>query len=379
MGGVAMAWLRFQILEGIMAQDEIAAVFFDLGDTLGAAVVGGSPLRLTGFDVFPYARGVLADLKARGLKLGVISNTGSDTGATVNAVLVPTGVLTDIDPALIVYSGDEPPLVDNTSTPPIVTLVTKKIPEIFRRAAKRAGLDATPARNLFVGEDAHERQVAVSAGWQVCPHPLLVGEVLAGQSLRFVRLTVPPNNAAPWRAELQKRAFLPMNVSGPRGTTVYGLTSQRVALELVNMQFGVEFLGESDLPLTTDLFLLRDDVAAKSGFLSPRGEAARVFAAAGADRLIVSATSEGVIAAFPPAGVNVLDTFHFDGARHGHNMKLSADPLMWVSAPSTDPPPGFAADQPAVSAAAAAVFATIAPAEILATVERYSGEIGRAS
>ena len=162
-----------------MADPGIAAVFFDLGDTLGTAVVVGSPPRLTGFDVFPYAPGVVADLKARGLKLGVISNTGSDTGATVNAVLGPTGILTDLDAGLLVYSGDEA-----RSRRP-------RPPEIFRRAAKRAGLDATPARNLFVGEDAHERQVAVSAGWQVCPHPLLVGEVLAGQPLRFVRVTVP--------------------------------------------------------------------------------------------------------------------------------------------------------------------------------------------
>jgi hypothetical protein len=343
-----------------MANTSIAAVFFDLGDTLGTAVVGGSPPRLTGFDVFPYVPGVLTDLKARGLKLGVISNTGNDTGATVNAILAPTGILADLDAGLLVYSGDEG--------------VTKASPEIFRRAAKRAGLDATPARNLFVGEDAHERQVATSAGWRVCPHPLLVGEVLAGQSLRFVRLTVPPAHASGrWREELQKRAFLPMRMSGRGGTTVYGLTSQRVALDLVNMQFGVEFLGEPDLPLTTDLFLLRDDVAARSGFLSPRGEAARVFAAAGSDQRIVSATPDGVIAALPPDAVRVLDTFHFDGARHGHNLKLTADPLLWGPAPSAAPPAGFAPDRPAVSSAAAAAFATITAAELLGTIGRYSG------
>ena len=74
-----------------MAESSVAAVFFDLGDTLGTVVVGGSPPHLTEFDVFPYAPGVIADLKARGLKLGIISNTGTENGPAINAVLAPTG------------------------------------------------------------------------------------------------------------------------------------------------------------------------------------------------------------------------------------------------------------------------------------------------
>src|SRR5262245_22705881 len=154
-----------------MADSGVAVVFFDLGDTLGTAVLGGRPPKLVGFDVFPFVPAVLADLKARGLKLGVISNTGDEKGPAINAVLAPTGLLANFDPALLVYSGDEPPLVDNSSVPPMVTPVTKKIPEIFRRAAERASLEATPERCLYVGDDANEREVAVSAKWQVCPHP----------------------------------------------------------------------------------------------------------------------------------------------------------------------------------------------------------------
>ncbi|MER9064381.1 M20/M25/M40 family metallo-hydrolase [Mesorhizobium sp. M0698] len=350
-----------------MPDSSIAAIFFDLGDTLGTAVVGGWPPRLTGFDVFPYAPGVLSDLKARGLKLGVISNTGPEKGPAINAVVEPTGLLAHINPELIVYSGDERPLKDGTS-------VTKNNPEIFRRAAHRARLKASPARNLFIGEDASERQVAVSAGWRVCPHPLLIGEVLAGQSLRFVRINIQlAHAAAPWREELHKRAFLPMQMFGRGGTVVYGLTSQRVALELVNMRFGVEFLGEPNLPLTTDLYLLRDDVAERSGFLAPAGEAARVFGVAGMEGLMVSATPEGVIAAFPPDAIVELDTFHFDGARHGHNLKLAPDPLLWVTTPSTAPPSGFAPEAPAVIPIAAASLATITPDEILGIVKRYCG------
>ena len=187
-----------------MTDSDIAAAFFDLGDTLGTAVVGGTPPRLIAFDVFPYSIRVLANLKAKGLKLGVISNTGAYKGPVVDSVLSPTGLLDCFD-------RDEPPLDDGTP-------VTKSIPEIFRRAAKRARLDATPARNLFVGEDSNERLVAMSTGWKVCPHPCLVGEIVAGRSLRFVKITVPSAHAkAPWREELQKRAFLPMQMFGPGG------------------------------------------------------------------------------------------------------------------------------------------------------------------
>ncbi|MGH2372575.1 MAG: HAD family hydrolase [bacterium] len=106
----------------------IAAVFFDLGDTLGTATVGGQPPRLIRFDVFPFIPGVLADLQAKGLRLGVISNTGGEKSPAMNAVLQPIGLLARLDPALLVYSAEEG--------------VTKASPEIFNRAATRTGQSA---------------------------------------------------------------------------------------------------------------------------------------------------------------------------------------------------------------------------------------------
>lgn len=70
-----------------------------------------------------------------------------------------------------------------------------------------------------------------------------------------------------------------------------------------------------------------------------------------------------------------LDTFHFDAARHGHNLKLTPDPLLWVSAPPTAPPPTFAAAEAALPSNVAAALAEINPAEVLSTVKRYSGEM----
>jgi hypothetical protein len=354
-----------------VADASVAAVFFDLGDTLGTAVLGGQPPKLVGFDVFPFVPAVLADLKARGLKLGVISNTGDEKGPAVNAVLAPTGLLANFDPALVVYSGDETPLPNGTP-------VTKAIPEIFHRAADRAGLGATPERCLFVGDDARERQVAASAGWRVCPHPLLVGEVLDGQALRYVRLTVPPNRLAqPWRTELRKRAFVPQHFAGRRGATVYGLTSDRVAGELGAMGLDVDLLGGPDLPRLSDLYLLHDDVAARSGFLAAQGEAARTFAAAGQSERIVKYLPEGDVVVALPGDV-APDALHFPGTRHGHTLKLTPDPLLWDQPPPTGapaPPAGFVAGQAALAQNVVAELAQITPAVISDLVGRYSGAL----
>ncbi|MBY5408457.1 M28 family peptidase [Rhizobium leguminosarum] len=345
----------------------IRAVFFDLGDTLGTAVLSGAPPELVEFDVFPYVPDIISDLKDRGIKLGIISNTGTTIRATINAVLEPTRLLERFDPELLIYSGDEPPLKDGTA-------VTKKVTEIFNRAAKRAGTKATPARNLFVGEDAQERQVARAAGWTVCPHPLLIAETLDEQPLRFVRLSIPSDHiGGAWREELKKCAFVPMHVAGPEGSFLYGLTSQRIALLLTDMRFRVEFLGEPDLALTHDLYLLRDDRAETSGFLSASGSAAKVFAAEDKGGHIVSAAPEGLIAAFSPDAVAILDTFHLEGARHGHNLKLVPDPFIWVDvAPASLGHFAFGSDR--LTPTTIGAFDDINTDEILDYVERYSGK-----
>jgi HAD superfamily hydrolase (TIGR01549 family) len=135
------------------ADEAIEAVFFDLGDTLGTATLQGSPLKLVRFDVSADALAVLKKVKAKGLKMGIISNTGLEDGTAINKVLAPTGLLDYFDPALIVYSGD--------------VFVAKPNPEIFKIAAERAGLKDKPQQCLFVGDSQTERASAKSSavGW----------------------------------------------------------------------------------------------------------------------------------------------------------------------------------------------------------------------
>lgn len=336
----------------------IRAVFFDLGDTLGEATVEGNPLRLARFDVFPYALEVLRQLTAQGIRCGLISNTGGTRGADIERVLATTGILDGIDPDLRLYSADEG--------------VTKASREIYQRAAAR--FNGSAAQCLFVGEDSAERAVAMSAGWHVCPHPQLVFEVLDGEALQFLRLTVPQELAhSAWRDTLRSLAFVPLHLSGPGATTVLGITSQRVMLELVMMQFMVELLGVADLPQKTDLFLLRDDLSRRTGFLQSAGDASLVFSNPAARPLMLSASAEGVLAAVPGDLHNGVDALHFDNARHGHTLKLMPAPMLWAE-------PAAASEMTAslitrtVPESVLEELRRIGAEAIAPTIERYTGQ-----
>jgi leucyl aminopeptidase len=144
----------------------IKSIFFDIGETLGTAVLSPPPVRLVRVDLFPYVMALLRSLADRGLRLGLISNTGDMDGANVDAILNKAGIRDFFDASLRLYSKD--------------VGLKKDSPEIFRVAAQRAGLAGMPQACLFVGEDETERGFAIDAGLQACPHPLLVNEVLDG-------------------------------------------------------------------------------------------------------------------------------------------------------------------------------------------------------
>ena len=144
----------------------ISVIFFDLGDTLGSAVLSPPPVRLVGFDVYPFVPEMLSGLQNRGIRLGIISNTGDDGSATVDAVLETAAILRYFDPALRLYSHDVGLRKDSAA--------------IFARAAQLAELGGTPEQCLYVGEDSAERGFAMQAGLHVCSHPLMIGEVIEG-------------------------------------------------------------------------------------------------------------------------------------------------------------------------------------------------------
>jgi bacterial leucyl aminopeptidase len=145
------------------AMSMTSVVFFDIGGTLGSVQISpeGSPIRL---EVYSEARETLDLLRQQQVRMGIISNPGSASPATVEGLLESSGIRSFFDPALLVFGS-------------------KNSAEIFGRAAELAGLAATPRQCVFVGEDSRERNFALAAGFRVAPHPRLVFNVLEGRTL----------------------------------------------------------------------------------------------------------------------------------------------------------------------------------------------------
>lgn len=145
------------------------AVFFDIGDTLARAHFGEDG-RLERLDADPEVPGVLRDLQAHGLRLGIVSNKGNETAARVRELLEEAGI------AMFFFSGPDP-------EPQLVVYGRKDSTAIFEQAATRAGFGDPERRQrcLFVGENAQERYFALQAGWRVAAGPQDVGAVLRGE------------------------------------------------------------------------------------------------------------------------------------------------------------------------------------------------------
>ena len=341
----------------------ISAIFFDLGDTLGVPVLS-IDRRLECFEPFQFAQPVLKELREKNLRLGVISNTGEEPGTRLNEVLGQCALLDYFERTLLIYSKD--------------VGLNKDSPKIFQHAAKAAGLKGMPEQCLFVGEDATERGHALTAGWCVCPHPLLVGEVLAGQELRYARVEAPAGRESQsWAAALNRFPLVPLHVDGAGGSVVYVLTSQRTAANLMNAQFHVTLLGEPDCPLRTELYLLRDDQAKTTGWMDTQGEAQKLFGRADTARTVLESGRGKILVALPPEVS--LSSIHFENVQHGHTLRLMPDPhLLDLPTPPPVPTlperPGVAFTGKLVTDEEAAVWSTLAADKILDRVERFTGQ-----
>jgi FMN phosphatase YigB (HAD superfamily) len=141
-------------------------VLFDLGDTLVIArpAQDGS---LQGLDVLPFVPEILTRLKGlkvggAPLRLGVISNTGNETGDKMRSVMTDAGLLDFFEPDLLFFSSVEG--------------MDKSDKRLFERAVTRA--QAVAARCIYVSENDAERKVAASAGLRTSFHALHVFHVI---------------------------------------------------------------------------------------------------------------------------------------------------------------------------------------------------------
>ena len=286
-------------------------VFFDIGDTLGVPRISPYPYRLEGLDVYPYIPHILQQLKNKNLQIGIVSNTGKETEDDIKKVLEEAGIYSFFNPDLLIYSS--------------VVRVSKPSPDIFRLAVQRAGYANTPENCLFVGEDSKERKAARDLGWQVVPHPLLLEDVLNGSRLRYIRITVPAEQSDDlWRETIENLSVVPLYVTGEKGNRVYAIATTTAVTILDDLGFQVDRLGSEGEPLTTEVYLLRDDRQNRTGFLNSQGQSSHFFVGERESQWVLSSSSEGLYVALP--GDRSVEEYHFEEAYHGHNLKLLPDP-----------------------------------------------------
>jgi len=343
------------------------AVFFDIGDTLGAVMTeSGPPLRRR-LIPFPDILNILKTLRRKGHRLGIISNTGKEPAAAINAMLKDAGILKYFEPKLRLYSSE--------------VHLEKNSPKIFKLAVQRAGLKATPSRCLFVGEEAQERIFARAAGMKVAPAACLALEVLEEVRIQFLRIHVPVRQSqSAWRSALnnQNLPLAPLHVAGSDSRDIYVMASVETAAKLDNLGFRVDRLGPVGAPDTADLYLLRDDRQTRTGFLAPEGQAEMLLEDRPDRPDVVSSTAEGLFVVLP--GTRNIEELHFREARHGHTVKLLPDSTLLRPFSQE---PGFRALNWTVESGLAdrnlkphelAILAKIDGALIQGFVDRYSGK-----
>jgi leucyl aminopeptidase len=332
-------------------------IFCDIGGTLATPIFSAIDDHLEGFEVYPDARDALEQLRARGLRMGIISDIGSERADTVNGALARAGLYGFFDPEIIIYD-------------------VKDSPAPFRRAAAKAG--CPPEECIFVGEDSLERRYAIEAGFRVAPHPKLAWDVANGGRLTYLRVSIPTDpQQREWQGILRELAIIPLHVTRARPRMLYAIATLDAASRLRELPLDVEPLGRPEDSLTTDLYLVHDDREGPAGLMAEAGQSAPFLADRGESNLILSPSPEGLYIAVP-AGRSI-EEFHFPGAQHGHNEKLVPD--MTLLAPLAPGTPtwagratGLLAGAPSLEAEERAGLGDITPERIRHYLDRYTGK-----
>jgi bacterial leucyl aminopeptidase len=346
-----------------MNTNRASVVFFDIGDTLGTATVAHPDFHLERIEIYAYIPNILQQLTESGIKIGIISNTGNETAASMKRVLVAADIYHFFQPELLIYSS--------------VVGFNKPSPEIFRIAATAANQTTKPQHCLFVGEDGKERKAARNSGFQVVPHPILVGDVLNGNRLRYIRVSVTAaQSELAWRAAIRDLAVVPLYVTGEHGDRVYAIATTTAITQLDDLGFGVARLGSEGDPLTTEVYLLRDDRQTSTGFLNPQGQSSRFFVNDQESQWVLASSPEGMFIALP--GDRSIEEYHFEDAYHGHNLKLIPDLSLLepFGEGNNARTAGFvqaAIVEPNLTDVEVTKFKTITPDAIRGYLDRYAG------
>jgi bacterial leucyl aminopeptidase len=289
-----------------MDRNDSPVIFFDVNGTLGSVTESYANGAGRGLVVYPDVPDQLQALRDNGARIGIVSTAPQDQQ---RQSLATSGLDGYVETDLIIApaSGD----------------TTSSFTDLVARAAREAGRAAWPERCLFVSVDSRSRRDALEAGLRAAPDPALAWDVLNGARLRYIRVSVPADRRSKnWRGALAALPVVPL-YQAPDGDALYLIATTAAAARLDDLGFSVDRLGYEDEPLTTDLYLLRDDRQVQSGFLAARGHSSQYFAEGTASRWVLSSTRDGLFISLP-AGRS-LANYHFEDTRHGHTMLLLPD------------------------------------------------------
>lgn len=337
-----------------MVTDPPPAAFFDpasLGAVRRAPGSAGSP-RL---DAFPDTRAVLEQLAADGVRLGLIGAEWS-LGPQLRPLLEQAS-LAGLIAADLVLDGAE------------------DLPHRFARAAEAAAHAENPSCCVFVAGDRDARRDALDAGLCVAPHPRLAAAALRRAHLRYIRVEVSAEHVArSWGQTMLNLELVPLHVAGEHGAVVYAVATAAASAQLDDLGFQVYRLGAEDEPLTTEVYVVRDDRQTRTGFLFPEGESSSRFGAGDEAARILASTRQGLYVAVV-AGRSI-ESYHFQEARHGHTEKLLPDisllqPFAKDRVPAwvTQPP-----HEPTLSEGERRALGQITSERMAADIARYVGE-----
>jgi len=289
------------------------SVFFDVGETLGAAFVDPSG-NLARLEAYSYVPARLERLKKEGVALGVISDIGFNK-AQIDDVLKRSGVHPYFSDELLIYGFEAGLRKDSL--------------EIFELAMERAqrshGLKAEEC--VFVGEGRVERMLATLAGMRAAPHPLLAEAALAGERPTYFDLRIPgAMERIAWDA-LEDAPVVPVYRAISDGTArLIVLSTDGTARRMQEAGFDVTPLSDKADAVRDDLYLLRDAAGLDQ-------DAAFTSALTARSITPILSLSGGLIVALPSH--QNIDSFHV-GKGHGHNLKLLAD-MTILPSPSRSP------------------------------------------
>jgi bacterial leucyl aminopeptidase len=86
-----------------------AAVLFDIGDTLASVTLSGAGDRIDRLTPYPYVDDVLAELRDRGARLGILSDPGPLAPDEVDRALAAAGLADRFDRDLVRYGPKDGP------------------------------------------------------------------------------------------------------------------------------------------------------------------------------------------------------------------------------------------------------------------------------